>query len=54
MSSQSPFANSNNRLDGYRTASVLGYCLLPMVLLSVIQVIVPIEYAFARFIDGIN
>ncbi|KAJ3046532.1 Protein yipf5, partial [Rhizophlyctis rosea] len=30
---------SETGIDGYRTASVLGYCLLPMVLLSVISIL---------------
>lgn len=30
---------SENGIDGYRTASVLGYCLLPMVLLSSISIL---------------
>jgi len=30
-------------IDAYRTASVLGYCLLPLVLLSVINVVLALE-----------
>ena len=36
---------SESGVDGYRTASVLGYCLLPLVLLSCVGVAVPLRYA---------
>ncbi|RKO89663.1 hypothetical protein BDK51DRAFT_12257, partial [Blyttiomyces helicus] len=32
---------SETGIDGYRTASVLGYCLLPMVVLSSLSVLLP-------------
>lgn len=34
---------SESGIDAYRTASVLGYCLLPLVLLSTLSVIVSLE-----------
>ncbi|SCZ99424.1 BZ3500_MvSof-1268-A1-R1_Chr7-2g09526 [Microbotryum saponariae] len=34
---------SERGIDAYRTASVLGYCLLPLVLLSMISVVVSLE-----------
>ncbi|ORX88414.1 Yip1-domain-containing protein [Basidiobolus meristosporus CBS 931.73] len=34
---------SESGIDGYRTASVLGYCLLPMVLLSCFRLILPLS-----------
>ncbi|CAG8493280.1 2197_t:CDS:10 [Cetraspora pellucida] len=34
---------SESGIDGYRTASVLGYCLLPLVLLSCVGVVVPLS-----------
>jgi hypothetical protein len=34
---------SESGIDAYRTASVLGYCLLPLVLLSMISVVVSLE-----------
>ena len=34
---------SESGIDAYRTASVLGYCLLPLVLLSMFSVIVSLE-----------
>lgn len=34
---------SESGIDAYRTASVLGYCLLPLVLLSMLSVIVSLE-----------
>ncbi|CAG8801645.1 15502_t:CDS:2, partial [Dentiscutata erythropus] len=37
---------SESGVDGYRTASVLGYCLLPLVLLSCIGVMVPLSGPF--------
>ena len=35
---------SPHGIDAYRTASVLGYCLLPMVGLGAISVMVALEY----------
>ena len=41
---------SETGIDGYRTASVLGYCLLPMVLLSSISVLLSLGYTrLSRF-----
>ncbi|RHZ44809.1 hypothetical protein Glove_709g58 [Diversispora epigaea] len=37
---------SESGVDGYRTASVLGYCLLPLVLLSCVGVMVPLSGPF--------
>lgn len=34
---------SESGIDAYRTASVLGYCLLPLVLLSMFSVVVSLE-----------
>ena len=34
---------SPKRIDAYRTASVLGYCLLPMVCISAVSVMINIE-----------
>ena len=34
---------SHQGIDAYRTASVLGYCLLPLVLLSIINVVLALE-----------
>ncbi|KAK4046020.1 hypothetical protein OIV83_006424 [Microbotryomycetes sp. JL201] len=34
---------SENGIDAYRTASVLGYCLLPLVLLSMISVVASLD-----------
>lgn len=34
---------SENGIDAYRTASVLGYCLLPLVLLALLSVVVSLE-----------
>lgn len=34
---------SEQGIDAYRTASVLGYCLLPLVLLSMINVVLALE-----------
>lgn len=35
---------SDGGIDTLRAASVLGYCLLPMVLLSCLSVVVPLQY----------
>lgn len=39
---------SESGIDAYRTTSVLGYCLLPLVLLSVFSVVVSLEYVLPR------
>lgn len=35
---------SESGIDAYRTASVLGYCLLPLVLLSVVSIALSLEF----------
>jgi hypothetical protein len=37
---------SDHGIDAYRVASVLGYCLLPMVGVGAISVMVLLEYVF--------
>lgn len=34
---------SESGIDAYRTASVLGYCILPLVLLSMFSVVLSLE-----------
>lgn len=34
---------SESGIDAYRTASVLGYCILPLVLLSMFNVVLNLE-----------
>ncbi|GAA6061887.1 hypothetical protein JCM10212_000528 [Sporobolomyces blumeae] len=36
-------------IDAYRTASVLGYCILPLVLLSMVNVVLNLEYVVILF-----
>jgi len=36
---------SSEGIDGIRAASILGYCLLPLVLLSVVAVVLELQYA---------
>jgi hypothetical protein len=43
---------SEGGIDGYRTASVLGYCLLPVVLLSFMSVFVPMAQSLAGWLAG--
>lgn len=40
---------SDHGIDAYRVASVLGYCLLPMVGVGAISVMIHLEY-----VDGIH
>jgi hypothetical protein len=35
---------SEGGIDGYRTASVLGYSLLPMVMLSILSALLQLQY----------
>ncbi|RIB11837.1 hypothetical protein C2G38_1887213, partial [Gigaspora rosea] len=44
---------SESGIDGYRTASVLGYCLLPMVLLSCVGVVVPLSGPIGLFASAL-
>ncbi|CAG8433488.1 6714_t:CDS:2 [Ambispora gerdemannii] len=44
---------SESGVDGYRTASVLGYCLLPLVLLSLIGVVVPLSGPIGLVASGL-
>ncbi|CAG8440802.1 2160_t:CDS:2 [Ambispora leptoticha] len=44
---------SESGLDGYRTASVLGYCLLPLVILSLIGVMVPLSGPIGLIASGL-
>ncbi|KAG9302161.1 hypothetical protein G9A89_020595 [Geosiphon pyriformis] len=44
---------SESGVDGYRTASVLGYCLLPLVLLSLIGVGVPLSGPIGLIASGL-
>lgn len=41
---------SDKGIDGSRTASVLGYCLLPMVLLSAYTIILPLTGSLGLFL----
>ncbi|CAG8610140.1 921_t:CDS:10, partial [Paraglomus occultum] len=43
---------SESGVDGYRTASVLGYCLLPLVLLSCVGVAVPLSGPLGLLASG--
>ncbi|KDE07888.1 hypothetical protein MVLG_01799 [Microbotryum lychnidis-dioicae p1A1 Lamole] len=43
---------SERGIDAYRTASVLGYCLLPLVLLSMISVVVSLDGSLGYIVSG--
>lgn len=44
---------SDKGIDGSRTASVLGYCLLPMVLLSVYTILLPLAGVSGFFLTSL-
>jgi hypothetical protein len=41
---------SEQGIDAYRVASVLGYCLLPMVGVGALSVVVPLKYVFRHIL----
>jgi hypothetical protein len=43
---------SESGIDMLRTASVLGYCLLPMVLLSCLSFVVPLQYRTQSYVSS--
>lgn len=40
---------SDHGIDAYRVASVLGYCLLPMVGIGAISITTPLEYVLLKY-----
>lgn len=43
---------SESGIDAYRTASVLGYCILPLVLLSMVAMVLSLECVLHVFLTG--